>query len=91
MATLRDRILDTAREAPGLTDRELADRLLGESAVQQGVNQAARALSAAGMIDRVVRPDSKIGNFAAGDCSAFRHSKAGPGIVDAPRDVRGRR
>jgi hypothetical protein len=49
-----------------MTDRELTNVLLSASAPQQSVNQTARALAMAGLLERVARPDGKIGNFPAG-------------------------
>lgn len=65
MATLRDRILELASAEPGLTDREIANRLLGRDAPQQAVNQVARQLASEGRIVRRERPDGKIGNYPA--------------------------
>jgi len=75
--TLRDRILAATAEAPGLTDRELADRLLGPSSAPQGVNQAARALAAGGALSRFPRADGKIGNFLPGVQPQARSSASG--------------
>ena len=66
MPTLKDQILTLVRATPGLTDREIADRLLGPGAPQQGVNQAARALMLAGELVRADREDGKIGNYLGG-------------------------
>lgn len=63
---LKERIRSTVDTRPGLTDRELTDVLLGPSAGQQAVNQAARALAASGLLVRSRRPDGRIGNFAVG-------------------------
>jgi len=49
--------------APGLKDRELAERLLGRHAPQQGVNQVARQLASAGQLVRRNRSDGRIGNY----------------------------
>lgn len=64
--TLKERILAAATQNPGMTDRELTDALLSTSAPQQSVNQTARALATAGMLERIARPDGKIGNFVSG-------------------------
>jgi hypothetical protein len=61
--TLKDRILAMVKLEPGLTDRELTDRLMGRAAPQQGVNQAARQLEGAGRIVRRRRHDGLIGNY----------------------------
>lgn len=63
MPTLKDRIADLVKAAPGLTDREVTDRLLGERVGQQAVNQTARALEAVGQLVRRSRSDGKIGNY----------------------------
>ena len=61
--SLKHRIVTQIQASQGLTDRELTNVLLGKESGQQAVNQAARALEAAGCIVRRVRPDGKIGNF----------------------------
>jgi hypothetical protein len=66
VVTLKERILAATTQNPGMTDRELTDALLGTSAPQQSVNQTARDLATAGMLERVTRPDGKIGNFPSG-------------------------
>jgi hypothetical protein len=63
MATLKERIAGLIKTSPGLTDREVTDRLLGASVGQQAVNQAARALEGAGSVVRRPRPDGRIGNY----------------------------
>jgi hypothetical protein len=49
--------------SPGLTDREITNRIVGVSAGQQAVNQAARNLETAGRLIRRQRPDGKVGNY----------------------------
>jgi hypothetical protein len=61
--TLKDRLVALMALEPGLTDRELADRLLGRAAPQQSVNQAARQLAAVQRLTRRRRPDGRIGNY----------------------------
>lgn len=61
--TLKDRVLTLVTEVPGLTDREIADRLLGRPEPPQGVNQVARQLAAAGALTRSERADGLIGNY----------------------------
>ncbi len=63
MAKLRDRILEAVRSTPGLTDRELADRLLGQGAPQQNVNQAARQLASTGQLVRHKRLGGRLRNY----------------------------
>lgn len=65
MATLKGNILALVRPAPGLTDREITDRLLGSGAAQQGVNQIARSLAAEHLVVRRLRHDGKLGNYPA--------------------------
>lgn len=64
--SLPQRILAEVAAEAGLTDRMLADRLIGAGAPQQGVNQACRALEQGGCIERRPRPDGRIGNFPGG-------------------------
>ena len=52
MATLKDRIVALVEVSPGLSDREVTDRIIGESAAQQAANQAARALEREGRLIR---------------------------------------
>lgn len=65
MATLKDKLLEHVELEPGLTDREVADRLLGRAAPQQGINQVARQLASVGRLVRRHRQDGKIGNCPA--------------------------
>jgi hypothetical protein len=62
VATLKESILALVRSAPGLTDREITNRLLGSRAALQGVNKMARSLAAEGLIARRCRYDGKLGN-----------------------------
>lgn len=61
--SLKDRVLELVAAEPGLTDRELADRLLGHGAPQQSVNQAANGLAGAKRLLRRRRADGLIGNY----------------------------
>ena len=63
MATLKECILALVRSAPGLTDREIANRLLGSRAALQRVNKPARSLAFEGLIARRCRYDGKLGNY----------------------------
>lgn len=63
--TLKDRVLALVSRCPGLTDREIADRLLGRAGPQQGVNVVARSLAANGLTSRASRADGLIGNYPA--------------------------
>ncbi len=60
---LKESILALARSAPGLTDREIANRLLGSRAALARVNEPARSLAAEGLIARRRRYDGKLGNY----------------------------
>jgi hypothetical protein len=65
VATLKDQIMTLVRSTPGLTDREMTDRIFDPGVGPQATNQAARALAASRQIIRRSRPDGKIGNFPA--------------------------
>jgi hypothetical protein len=65
VATLKDSILAVVRSAPGLTDREITNRLLGSRAPLQAVNKMARSLVAEGLLARHCRYDGKLGNYSA--------------------------
>jgi hypothetical protein len=66
MAALKNQIVELLRSFPGLTDRDVTDRIFGSAEGQQAVNQAARQLASAGRIVRRRREDGKIGNFLSG-------------------------
>ena len=66
MPTLAQRIVSLMEKRPGLSDREIADALLGAGAAQQSVNQACRALVSRGVLSRAKRKDGRIGNFPLG-------------------------
>ena len=61
--TLADKILKTALQFPGKTDRELSDIIGGLGTPQQAVNQAARRLAEQGLLVRQTRADGLIGNY----------------------------
>lgn len=63
MNPLPNRLQELIKSEPGLSDRELTDRLLGSSAGQQSINQAARSLAAQGLVRRHKRPDGILGNY----------------------------
>jgi len=65
VATLKESILALVLSAPGLTDREIANRLLGSRAALQRVNKPARSLAFEGLIARRCRYDGKLGNYPA--------------------------
>ncbi len=63
MPTLAERLLDLLKGSPGLTDRQITDRLVGRGAAQQPINQTCRGLESRGLIARRKRPDGLIGNY----------------------------
>lgn len=72
MPTLKQRILELLARSPGLTDREITDRLEGREAPQQPVNIACRGLEKAGALRRArERADSLIGNYPTGRGAAL--------------------
>ncbi len=52
MTTLTQRIMELLGVSPGLSDREIADMLFGNTANQQPVNQACRNLVSQGLLAR---------------------------------------
>ncbi len=79
---LKDRILLALKRDPGVTDRELTDKIHGRDVGQQAVNQAARALAGAGRLIRRQRPDGKIGNYpSSGDSRAQSSDTDQPAAV----------
>ncbi len=63
MASLKEKILRELAATPGLTDRELTDRILGQGARPQSVNQATRSLAEIGDLHRRKRADGITGNY----------------------------
>ncbi|WP_246310790.1 MarR family transcriptional regulator [Paenibacillus xylanilyticus] len=61
--TLKDKIIGYLKDKDGLTDREIANGILGVNEPQQAVNQACRALEGKGLIKRGNRRDGLIGNY----------------------------
>ena len=59
----RSRILNLMVTSPGLTDREITDRLAGRNRGQQTVNQICRELEIERRLTRRRRDDGKIGNY----------------------------
>lgn len=84
MATLRERVLALVQTTPGLTDREITDRLIGTGLPQQPVNQVARGLVAVGRIIRQTRGDGKLGNFPADGSQAPPPSASLPARTAEP-------
>lgn len=60
---LAEQILTLIKDVPGLSDREITNRLRGESAPQQPINIAARGLEKRGLLVRRKRLDELLGNF----------------------------
>jgi len=80
MAAFSDRIIELVRKTPGLTDRELTDRLKGPAAHPSQVNQEARLLERRGVLRRMRRHDGIIGNYMGGvdDSVTARVSRKAP-------------
>jgi len=62
---LKESIFALVRSVPGLSDREIADRLLGSRTALARVNQPARSLAAEGLTARRRRYDGILGNYPA--------------------------
>ena len=65
MTTLKKHVSDLLARSPGLSDREITDRLRGASARQQPINAACHELARGGTIERRERDDGLIGNYLA--------------------------
>ena len=63
MATLKQQIIELVDREPGLTDRQITDRLKGPGHPPQAVNQACRQLERGGVLHRKRRDDGLIGNY----------------------------
>jgi hypothetical protein len=61
------RIRDAVESQPGLTDRELADRILGTTAHPSQINQECRLMASRGLLRRLPRADGRIGNYPHGE------------------------
>lgn len=66
MASRRETLLKLIRKEPGLSDRQLTDRLLGQGEPQQAVNSLCRQLEAEGLCVRRKRSDGRLGNYPGG-------------------------
>jgi hypothetical protein len=66
MSMLQTQILELVALMPGLTDREITNRLRGTSEHQQPINQTARLLESKGLLIRRKRDDGLIGNYSSG-------------------------
>src|ERR1051326_7055215 len=63
---ITDRILSILNETPGLSDRELTDRIQASDTHPSQVNQSCRLLKSKGKLIRRLRSDGRIGNYPAG-------------------------
>jgi hypothetical protein len=61
-----EHILAILNETPGLSDRELTDRIKGSAAHPSQINQGCRLLESTGKLTRQPRLDGRIGNYPAG-------------------------
>ena len=61
--SLGDEILAAVKDKPGMTDREITNKIRGVNADQQPINQKARSLAAQGDLIRKQRADGLIGNY----------------------------
>ena len=66
MATLPEQIVELLKNSPGLTDREITNRLRSSSDAQQPINIAARKLAQKEIVLRKRRHDGLIGNYLTG-------------------------
>ena len=66
MKDILGRFLVEVFTCPGLTDREITDRIVGKGARVQPVNRAAHALEKMGKLERRCLVCGKIGNFPVG-------------------------
>jgi hypothetical protein len=84
MTSLPQQILALVRKSPGLTDRQIANQLLGTAAAQQPVNTAARGLAKKRHLFRRRREDGLIGNYvnAAPGTQVKEQPRAAPKVGD---------
>lgn len=64
--TLAERIVELLKQKPGLSDRQITDRLFGIGKPQQPVNIACRNLAERGILSRQSIHGSSIGNYLTG-------------------------
>jgi len=64
--TLAERIIELLKQNPGLSDRQIADRLFGIDKPQQPVNIACRNLEKRGILRRQKTLGTPIGNYLTG-------------------------
>lgn len=63
LATIRSLVIQQIWEEPGLSDREITDRVKSHKSPQQYINQVCRSLASEGLIERRLRQDGLLGNF----------------------------
>jgi len=73
-------VIQLLSEIPGLSDREMADRLCGRTQAPQPVNGICRRLAEKNVVARRLRPDGIIGNYLTD------LSNPPPDQAPAPRD-----
>jgi hypothetical protein len=61
--TRKQQVLELLNQQPGLSDREITDRLLGTGKPQQPIFAITRELTICGLIVRKKRPDGIFGNY----------------------------
>ncbi len=61
-----EKVITLIKQRPGLTDRELTDILKRKSTHQSQVYQQTTLLARKGILERIKRPDGKMGNYASG-------------------------
>lgn len=71
MSTMAERICLFLENNPGMTDREIADVIIGQSASQQPINSICRTLTSKGILVRRHRKDGLIGNYLLSMKSTF--------------------
>lgn len=73
--TLAERIVELLQQDPGLSDRQITDRLFGVSKPQQPVNIACRNLEKRGVLRRQSTHGSSISNYLTGQELLVVHSQ----------------
>ena len=78
MNSLQAQIFELVAAVPGLTDREITNRLRSPADNQQPINQTARALESRGLLTRRRRADGLIGNYLSDNGGSFESGIARP-------------
>jgi hypothetical protein len=60
-------VLNYLEAEPGLTDRQLTDRIFGKATHPSQVNQSCRLLASQGIVERKLGDDGKVGNYRSGE------------------------